>query len=131
MYCPPCRPKHYRVECDWCSEIAWRNAPVRYCSPQCKTAHAIRKPGTVPRRKREHAAPGLRQHERLALLARWRRQLRRCAYCPELADTIDHVVPLLLGGTNREGNLAPCCRRCNGSKGSRLLMQWRGRPMII
>jgi 5-methylcytosine-specific restriction endonuclease McrA len=33
--------------------------------------------------------------------------------------TIDHVVPRYAGGTNDEGNLVTCCRRCNGRKGNR------------
>lgn len=74
---------------------------------------------------RAASAPGLSDTARRRLLKSWKRQGRRCAYCPTTADTIDHVVPLLRGGDNREGNLAPCCRRCNAAKGYRLLIEWR------
>jgi 5-methylcytosine-specific restriction endonuclease McrA len=38
------------------------------------------------------------------------------------ALTIDHVVPLKLGGTEDLDNLRPAHRRCNLKKGSRLLV---------
>lgn len=31
--------------------------------------------------------------------------------------TIDHVIPLSMGGTNEIKNLCVCCRECNYSKG--------------
>lgn len=33
--------------------------------------------------------------------------------------TIDHKVPVLMGGTDSIENLVLCCRSCNGSKGAR------------
>jgi hypothetical protein len=35
------------------------------------------------------------------------------------------VLPLALGGTNYEGNLAPACHDCNRSKLDNLLSAWR------
>lgn len=81
----------------------------------------------VRRRQRERLAPGLSASERDRLQAKWRRQGRRCAYCDDLADTIDHAVPLVRGGTNFEGNLVPACRACNSGKQARLLIEWRSR----
>ena len=55
---------------------------------------------------------------RKAVLAR---DQRTCAYCgDESANTVDHVVPLVVGGDpyNME-NLVACCMRCNSAKGSR------------
>ena len=47
----------------------------------------------------------------------------RCAYCGiELSldtITIDHVIPLISGGTNYIENLVPSCIHCNCSKNSR------------
>ncbi|MGZ4517276.1 MAG: HNH endonuclease [Mycobacteriaceae bacterium] len=71
------------------------------------------------------SAPGLNSHSRSKLLAKWKRQGKTCAYCSRLADTIDHVVPLVRGGTNYEGNLVPCCRKCNGGKAALLIVEWR------
>ena len=42
-----------------------------------------------------------------------------CAYCGKpLGDnvTIDHIIPIVRGGTNDIDNLVPCCRHCNSKK---------------
>lgn len=51
----------------------------------------------------------------------------RCAYCGIKSDalTLDHVIPLKLGGRHSIGNLVPACQPCNSSKGARLLYSWR------
>lgn len=48
-----------------------------------------------------------------------------CVYCGGTPETVDHVVAILDGGTHDEGNLVPCCRSCNTSKGNRRLTRWR------
>lgn len=49
-----------------------------------------------------------------------------CIYCTSTTQlSIDHVLPRSRGGTNNEDNLATACRRCNSSKGSRTLKEWR------
>lgn len=66
----------------------------------------------------------------------WRRLVNRfggrCAYCGELSEAlqIDHVVPLSRGGVNGVGNYLPACPRCNRSKNSSLLSEWRYRPYV-
>jgi 5-methylcytosine-specific restriction endonuclease McrA len=45
---------------------------------------------------------------------------RTCALCGGYADTVDHVRPLALGGTDVPSNLRPLCRSCNCSRGARL-----------
>ncbi len=47
-----------------------------------------------------------------------------CAYCGGLADTIDHVHPVALGGGAQWDNLAPACRACNSGKKDRPLLQY-------
>lgn len=43
-----------------------------------------------------------------------------CVYCGSTVDlTVDHLLPLVLGGTNDERNLASACRSCNGTKAGR------------
>lgn len=46
----------------------------------------------------------------------------RCRYCGatprEAALTIDHVVPVVQGGSNHPGNLVAACLRCNVGKGT-------------
>jgi 5-methylcytosine-specific restriction endonuclease McrA len=45
----------------------------------------------------------------------------RCAYCKTEKDiTIDHIVPLVKGGTHTKSNVQPLCRSCNSKKGSKL-----------
>lgn len=52
-----------------------------------------------------------------------------CAYCRKpCAATIDHVVPIARGGRDEPGNVVPCCRFCNTSKGARLLSEWHRAP---
>jgi hypothetical protein len=49
----------------------------------------------------------------------------RCEYChaPESIFNavleVEHITPIVAGGTNTEDNLALACRSCNGFKGSR------------
>lgn len=54
----------------------------------------------------------------------------RCRYCGDLAETVDHIVPLYrwprkdhkrLPGANSKGNLVACCHSCNHFKDSLLL----------
>ena len=55
---------------------------------------------------------------------KWMMRLRlyglMCAYCGmKLTDktaTVDHVIPIIDGGTNTPANLVPACRHCNSSK---------------
>lgn len=51
-----------------------------------------------------------------------RRDNHACRYCgataPDVALTIDHVVPEVLGGTNDPANLVNACGPCNAGKSS-------------
>lgn len=73
----------------------------------------------------ERLAPGLGSHQRMKLLKLWKSQMRGCNYCDNLADTIDHIVPLSRGGTNYENNLVPACRSCNSKKRDKLISEWK------
>jgi hypothetical protein len=74
---------------------------------------------------RSRSAPGLSYRARRRLLAKWRKQGRICAYCMGRCETVDHVLPLIKGGTNHIGNLVPCCLACNLSKADDLVIVWR------
>ena len=41
-----------------------------------------------------------------------------CVYCGSIATTIDHAIPVALGGDDRD--LVPACWRCNAKRGSAL-----------
>ncbi len=48
----------------------------------------------------------------------WREEALQdgCAYCPADAETLDHVIPVAMGGQSEPGNLVPACRTCNSRK---------------
>lgn len=51
----------------------------------------------------------------------------RCAYCGGAVDpkrvgsSLDHVVPLSLGGSHTPGNVVACCKPCNDRKNARVV----------
>lgn len=115
---------------NWCPTCAGPKdqaaAQCRQCRDRAQRIRPDSSPRRVARRRREKAATGLSKGERSSLLAKWRRMGAVCAYCATgAAETIDHVVPLVRGGSNTEGNLLPACKRCNSSKGARLIIEWR------
>ncbi len=52
-----------------------------------------------------------------------RRDGGRCAYCPDVADTVDHVVPKSRGGRHEWTNVVASCKRDNLRKGDQLLSE--------
>lgn len=134
--CRACRQMARMRQCDQCGvEFEASARASRFCSRACcaaslrGTGRGGRAPSKTRRDWRSRRSPGLSESERRQLLARWRRQGLACAYCSGPCETVDHVVPLIRGGTNFEGNLTPACRRCNSSKCDRLITEWRnGRP---
>ena len=136
--CQPCRravtgshARNVPHVCEGCGSPFVGLAQARFCSRLCSNrAHApafTRDPSDhrATRAVREAAAPGLNRTERNRLLRTWKRRGVPCAYCTRPPTTVDHVVPLILGGTNYEGNLVPACRACNSSKSGLLLAEWR------
>jgi hypothetical protein len=48
------------------------------------------------------------------------RDAYQCRYCGTRKDlTLDHVVPLIQGGDDSDGNLVTCCKSCNSRKNGR------------
>lgn len=48
-----------------------------------------------------------------------------CAYCGEQTNlTIEHIVPILMGGKTNAANIVPACQSCNSSKQSSDLVEW-------
>jgi 5-methylcytosine-specific restriction endonuclease McrA len=54
----------------------------------------------------------------LALVEACRGRCLRCGAKPAAGLTVDHIVPLALGGSNTIDNVQPLCSECNGIKGS-------------
>lgn len=52
-----------------------------------------------------------------------------CHYCRRRIAprelTMDHIVPLIRGGTSRRSNVVPCCKDCNSRKKHLLPVEWQ------
>jgi 5-methylcytosine-specific restriction endonuclease McrA len=51
---------------------------------------------------------------------------RACWWCGRTATTIDHVIPVAIGGGHGLDNLVPACTRCNYSRGASFGNRMRG-----
>ena len=60
----------------------------------------------------------------------WKNRLAagRCHWCggifPPEELTMDHIVPLVRGGTSTRGNVVPSCKECNSRKKYLLPLEW-------
>jgi len=57
-----------------------------------------------------------------------RRSRKLCSYCGSIDKRghVDHVTPLSRGGDDSLDNLVWSCRKCNLSKGSKTVGEWKG-----
>lgn len=133
VMCHECRrARNASRSCAQCG-TSLRPRQREYCSSACfgkadgerRRAQRIAVTAHARRVDRAASAVGLSDHARRRLLAQWRRQGRACTYCAGQVDTVDHVIPLVRGGTNHEGNLTPACRSCNSRKQDRLVIEFR------
>ncbi len=68
--------------------------------------------------------------KRLKNSAWWRKKIANgiCHYCGEKFKpgdlTMDHLVPLVRGGTSERINLVPACKDCNNKKKYLLPLEW-------
>lgn len=62
-----------------------------------------------------------------------RRHNRRCAYCGAEGRplTRDHIMPLVLGGSDSIENIAPACRPCNSEKARMTLAEFMARRALL
>ena len=77
----------------------------------------------IDRKTRNQGMNWISQTKRLAIYAR---DGFACCYCGSAVEegvklTLDHITPHSLGGDNKETNLVTCCRKCNSSRGNRLV----------
>ena len=53
----------------------------------------------------------------------------KCYYCTKQISfkelTMDHLVPLAMGGRSTKDNLVPSCKSCNNRKKSMMPIQWQ------
>lgn len=79
----------------------------------------------------------VRYESKLVTERDWTRLVERyrgcCAYCGRRSDTLhrEHVIPLSRGGRHSIGNLLPACPRCNLSKYSSFVTEWKKRLEVI
>ena len=72
------------------------------------------------RRAQKQGSPGSYTEQDIAELLI--RQRDRCGYCDKSLKRgfhVDHVIPLVLGGTNNRANLQLLCASCNTRKGKK------------
>lgn len=80
----------------------------------------------IRRRARAAASPGLVPTAEQLADVRWLLG-GRCYYCGECAADrveVDHVVPIVDGGSVGIENLVPACRACNASKNDKGALEW-------
>jgi 5-methylcytosine-specific restriction endonuclease McrA len=102
----------------------------KYGDPLVDRRRVGRDPEVSRRRTARRRARLASADTRLVTNRDWNRLITRhgnaCAYCGETGPlTQDHVVPIARGGRHAIGNLLPACLRCNQSKNSKLLIEWR------
>ena len=60
----------------------------------------------------------------------WKNRVARgvCHWCqarfPAAELSMDHIVPVIRGGTSSRGNLVPSCKECNNRKKHMLPIEW-------
>lgn len=105
----------YWIECSYCHEVYDRSHGVGK-HQECDNRMAY---GTGPRRSKErrqwdHMRKGMSPFV-------FERDNYRCRICGTTERlSVDHVVPLHLGGTNEFENLQTLCLSCNCRKGAEL-----------
>jgi hypothetical protein len=95
---------------EWCEFLRQSDDPLIFEQDSTGTIKTVH-------RKVQYAISGAVQQQI------WFRDGWQCLYCgkkvPDIQVTIDHFVPLELGGDNEQHNYISACRQCQKSKGSR------------
>ena len=63
--------------------------------------------------------------------SQWWKNLRgqgKCHWCqqrfPPAELSMDHIVPVIRGGSSSKSNIVPCCKECNSAKKYLLPIEW-------
>jgi 5-methylcytosine-specific restriction endonuclease McrA len=102
-------------------EIAEYGRRYREEHPDERAAHSR------TRHARKNNAPG--KHTAADVAAQYARQRGRCFWCrAKVGDDyhVDHVIPLVLGGSNGPENIVVTCKHCNLSKRGQHPMDFAG-----
>jgi 5-methylcytosine-specific restriction endonuclease McrA len=125
----PPRMVERTVRCDECgSEFTAKHSSARWCSRRCQVRHR----GRESSRRRGPVAPRAEPYTDREIFERdgWRCQLATCLALSRRIDparsrrhqwgaTIDHIIPLSLGGADEPANVVTAHNRCNRDKGVR------------
>lgn len=147
MECVSCgRPCAYRTKTQrcWACYIARRKIALCVCGATAQADRTTcrkcqRKAEAATARSRYKSDPEYRAHRRSfrgkwkrasdgTVTAKWMANLlsnsTKCYYCckptPRSSRTVEHVIPLSLGGMHSVANIAMACRDCNVRKGARI-----------
>lgn len=96
-----------------------RSARDRFC-PDCGRGNADRSPTTQnrpPRKVREQLLADVLAGGPLCAI--------QGPGCTGIATTMDHITPVVFGGTWERSNLRPACLHCNSTEGGKLAHQTR------
>jgi 5-methylcytosine-specific restriction endonuclease McrA len=115
------------------SHRKYRDADPEKCAGM-KRRWQVTNPGKViasSHRYRARRAGSTGTHTAEDVQAQYARQHGRCFWCHEKVTDyhVDHVVPLILGGSNGPENLVIACPHCNISKRDKHPMDFAGRML--
>ncbi|KAF0182330.1 MAG: HNH endonuclease family protein [Nitrospirae bacterium] len=84
----------------------------------------------IPASSAEDVKRGRQKARELRQSAWWKQKLARgvCYYCNAKTHpselTMDHIVPLIRGGTSAKNNIVTACKECNNKKKYLLPLEW-------
>lgn len=124
-------PRGHRAEAKrWAqnNKRAVKEALKRWKAANPERVREIGRIATSRRRTRQTGNGGFFTAADIAAI--YQRQQGRCAACPSINDLeIDHILPVVLGGTSNPSNLQLLCLPCNRSKGGKHPDKWKGRTI--
>lgn len=99
----------------------WEVENFRKLVEKHRRLNAEREAVRLRRSKAQYALSSLKLRQRV-----FERDGHKCRACSSRENlTIDHVVAVIVGGTDEFENLQTLCRRCNSSKGRKEAAAWR------
>lgn len=107
------RAQHARWRVENPEKERARNARYYARHPEMKYAAWAR------RRARKQRAEGYEYTTSVHIQARRELYGNRCYICGAQAEAMDHVIPLVKGGSHWPANLRPICAHCNATKGAK------------
>lgn len=140
--CKPCdrRQRRQKLNAETTAERAARIARlrqnvVRWSERHPDAARTLQRAAKQRRRARHVSAPVVESFSRAAIERIFAETGLRCAYCcrDDAKLTLDHIIPLSMGGEHSDLNLIGACASCNSSKHVRLRPPklWRSKRQRI